>query len=708
MEHRSVALLVTITSLGGLLLGLVLAWATLPWLNQSQVYPAIFSAALLLFGIGFVLNPLLKNYLTVPKSLAEEIQIIMTANPAHRVPTEGQSGMKDIVVAINAFANHHQEILESQAAQIEQSQLNLEDEKNRLAILISELTNGVVVCNAKGRILLYNNQARQLLEHVANDQAGGLAKAGSFVGLGRSIFGLIDRDAIIYTLDTLEHQRSTNNPDQTAQFVVTTSGKQLVRVRLTPVFTQQETMSGFILNLEDVTRQNETSDRQYNLLHGLTQNSRASIAHIETTIEAMKQTPPNDEAQHKRLQQAIYQETANLNTKLEEANTKYIAGLSLFDWRMEDIQGSDLLWAIQHAIEKQLGHACLTESLVEEVWLRVDSFSIVLIMAHIMERLHHSYGVDTFTLSLTPLEQLAALDLVWTDSKADMAVLRSWQDEPQSSSFSAVPVTIKQVTEAHNGDVAWQNDPSCNRIYFQLLLPISQPKSTQPIPIPVTSVSRPEFYDFDLFQQVEPTPELDQCPLLELTYTLFDTETTGLYPSQGDEIISIGAVRVVNGRLLHQEVFDHLVNPKRPMSSTSIEITGISPDMLEGQPSIEQVLPEFFEFARDTVLVAHNAAFDMRFLQLKEKVTGVKFTNPVLDTLLLSAVVHPHHNDHNLEIIAERLGINVMGRHTSLGDAMVTGEVFLKLISILAKRGIITLAQARQVARQTYLARISY
>jgi DNA polymerase-3 subunit epsilon len=98
----------------------------------------------------------------------------------------------------------------------------------------------------------------------------------------------------------------------------------------------------------------------------------------------------------------------------------------------------------------------------------------------------------------------------------------------------------------------------------------------------------------------------------------------------------------------------------------------------------------------------------MRMLQLKEAQTGLKFTNPVLDTLLLSAVIHPTQKDHSLEAIAERLGINITGRHTSLGDAILTGEIFLKQISLLADQGIITFGEARRAAEKTFHTRINY
>src|SRR6185503_13285431 len=196
--------------------------------------------------------------------------------------------------------------------------------------------------------------------------------------------------------------------------------------------------------------------------------------------------------------------------------------------------------------------------------------------------------------------------------------------------------------------------------------------------------------------------------LAELSYTVFDTETTGVEPSAGDKIISIGAVRIVNGRLLKNETYERLVNPMRSVPRESFRIHGISALALQGQPKLREVLPEFHRFCEDTVLVGHNAAFDMRFLELAEAESGVRFAQPVLDTLLLSAVVHPTLEDHSLEAIAERLGVAVVGRHTALGDALVTSEIFLKLLALLAERGVATLGQALDASRETYYVRLQY
>jgi DNA polymerase-3 subunit epsilon len=203
-------------------------------------------------------------------------------------------------------------------------------------------------------------------------------------------------------------------------------------------------------------------------------------------------------------------------------------------------------------------------------------------------------------------------------------------------------------------------------------------------------------------------PGFEENRLLnELTYTVFDTETTGLNPKE-DEIISIGALRIVNGRLLKEESFDRLVNPYRSIPNESIKYHGIQAEMLEGQPDINVTLPNFYNFAKDTVLIGHNAAFDMKMLQVKEQTTGISFKNPVLDTLLLSAVINPAQTNHNLEAIAKRLGIRIIGRHTALGDALTTGELFLKMVPLLEAKNVFTLKQAIEASKKTYYARLKY
>lgn len=189
---------------------------------------------------------------------------------------------------------------------------------------------------------------------------------------------------------------------------------------------------------------------------------------------------------------------------------------------------------------------------------------------------------------------------------------------------------------------------------------------------------------------------------------MLDTETTGLDPAGGDEIIQIGAARIVNGRIVAGEGIDELVDPGRSIPEAGIPIHGIRPEMVRGRPRIGDVLPRLAAFAADTVIVGHNVAFDMRFLALKEAATGIAFRHPVLDTLLLASLVMPYEEDHGLERLADRLGLVVTARHTAFGDAVTTAEIFLRLLPLLADRGITTLGEARAASAGSPYARLRY
>ncbi|MGH8430589.1 MAG: exonuclease domain-containing protein [Solimonas sp.] len=686
-------------------------WASLKPEEQAQVARilaahlelAIFVGLLLLAVLGILLHELFMPYLEVPRRLSEAIEVISAANPAHRAKVAGPAELEQLARRVNALADRYQKETIEVDSRVAEATAGVERQKNRLAALMSQLSECVVVCNRDGLILLYNERARLLLDRGA---AGATPAAGR-VGLGRSLFGLLDRNLIAHALEQVQGRLGRGEAAPVTSFVATTPSDQLVRVQLAPVVERigAREISGFVLTLSDIQASIEAGTRVEALLQGLTEGTRAALASIRAAVETMMAYPKMEPPEREQFTCIVREEAERLTARLEETVAAYAGQLKL-RWHLEPMLGADLVTMLRHALQRDEGLDAAAVTAEETIWLQVDSFALVQLFRYLARRLRDECGVGSVELRLGLVERHTQLDLAWSGRALDVETALAWEIEPLSAGGIPSPLTLRDIVARHGGEFWYRANDARQRAHFRLMLPLAEAARAQIVLAPTEE--RPEYYDFDLFERAAPDAALDERPLAELSYTVFDTETTGLEPSAGDEIISIGAARIVNGRLLRHETFEQLVDPRRPLSRKSIEIHGIEQAMLRGQPGIEEVLPAFHRFCEATVLVAHNAAFDMRFLQLKETRTGLRFDQPVLDTLLLSAVLHPNLNAHRLEAIAERLGVNLIGRHNALGDAFATGEVFLKMLPLLAREGIVTLRQAREASQKSYYARIRY
>ena len=644
--------------------------------------------------------------------IAEAIGLIVSGNPAHRVTPQGTPELRAIAEATNELAALRARLLADAQVSIAEAKARIEEEKNRFAALVSELDQSVLVCNRDGRILLYNAAVSALL--VSSSQPDGMPA----LGLGRSVFGLIDRSLILHAVEAIETRR-VRGEHESAHFVTASADGRLLRVQVAPVFaggsdpsavsgkvtSAARAMTGFVLLLADVTETIESDARSVALFQDLVEATRAAIASIRVAIEALIEHPDLDAPRRDRFTSIVQDEAVRLSAHLDRLSADVSERLRR-RWPLEEMRGVDLLSLVSRRIERRNGVTPRMESIDSNLWLRVDSFTLAQALSSLVERLRAEFSVREVRFRLHAGDTHAQLDVAWDGVPMSSEIAFTWQNDAFTLGGEDSPLSLAQVMERHGGEAWYQRDAPSQTNYFRLLLPLASEHAASRVR--QWRPSRPEFYDFDLFHHSNATDALDARRLSELSYTVFDTETTGLDPVNGDEIISIGATRIVNGRLLQAETFESLVDPHRAISRASIEVHGITPDLLVGQPTIGQVLPRFWRFAEDTVLVGHNAAFDMRFLQLKEADTGVKFQQPVLDTLLLAAVVHPSEESQALEAVAGRLGIPVIGRHTALGDALATAEVFLRLVPLLAARGIQTLGQARAASEKTFFARLKY
>lgn len=174
------------------------------------------------------------------------------------------------------------------------------------------------------------------------------------------------------------------------------------------------------------------------------------------------------------------------------------------------------------------------------------------------------------------------------------------------------------------------------------------------------------------------------------TCVVFDIETTGFGPVN-DKIIEIGAVKVVEGKITDK--YSTFINPDVPIPYHITQLTSITDEMVLDAPKIETVLPEFLEFCKGAVLVAHNASFDVGFINKKAEFLGIETDFTVVDTVGMARLLLPHLNRFKLNVVAKELGISLENHHRAVDDAGATAEIFVKFIDMLDQKGVKTLQE---------------
>ena len=184
---------------------------------------------------------------------------------------------------------------------------------------------------------------------------------------------------------------------------------------------------------------------------------------------------------------------------------------------------------------------------------------------------------------------------------------------------------------------------------------------------------------------------------LDGTYVVFDLETTGFSPIR-DKIIEIGAVKVENGKITDK--FSTFVNPGVPIPFEITRLTSITDQMVMDSPGIETVLPQFLEFVGDAVLVAHNASFDVGFIEQNMRYQNLMPDFTSVDTVALARMLLPTLSKFKLNVVANALNISLENHHRAVDDAGATAEIFVKFVEMLYDRGIYDLTKLNHLGSQ--------
>lgn len=540
----------------------------------------------------------------------------------------------------------------------------IEEQKRRLEAILLDLSEGVIVCGRDHQVLLFNQSAVDLVD------------APHALGLGRPVGEVLSREPLVHHLERLE-RRPVARPER---FVCgTTGGRRLLHASMALLAGPGATASGYVLSLSDASGDLDRAARLDRLLRTGIERQSGMLAALRAAVETLADVPELSAEERRAFERVLMEESV----RLSEQNVGLAAALDELgghSWPMAEIGTADLFALLARRMAVAAPPAAIIPAGVPD-WVYADSLSLVDLLEHLATLLARELGVDRITAAVARAHGRVSLDLIWSGTPIAAGVLDSWLDIPFVGGNAA---DARAVLERHGTD-CWSQAAGHGEALIRIPLPsAAEPDTTARR----TRQMRPEFYDFDLANRPAVTDALRERRLRELSFVVFDVETTGLELSKGDEVVQIGAVRVVNGRVLPMETFDRLVNPGRAIPEASTRFHGVTDAAVRDKPPLAIVLPQFHRFADDAVLVAHNAAFDMTAIGRGAASCGIAFDNPVLDTLLISAWLDPDEGDHSLDGIAERLGIEITARHTALGDSLTAAAVLVRQFERLEQRGI--------------------
>ena len=626
---------------------LVIAGLTIGYLRLGEAHALdafVIAGLVAIFAIGGLTTwiwVLFDEHVARPvERLAADLRARAHSDVEQGIDPEVARYLGDLAPAADAVAANLTETRNAMALAVGRETARLTAEKTRLTALLAEVPDGVLFCTPHHTIALYNGHCRDIL---------GESEA---LGLDRPVAGLLRMGPITQAYERL----AAGGGDTGADILVTTrTGARLLeaRIRLLRLEGQETEGAGYVLTLRDVTANLEVQAERAYLLNHL-------LERVDATLPAL----PEGEA--KSALAALAAETA---ARKAATDTKW--------WPMEALTAEDLGAGLAARLERKdvaLGHD------LGQTRLRCDGFAITRMLERLALDWANAGATGLFLTLASEGSEAAVLSLEAAGAAPADTQLDGWLATPLSpglSGFAASDVLLS------HGTRLGVEPAGPGRHALRLSLPLAETRAAGP--------TRVVLYDFDLLNAEVPD-DLAAAALGSLPFVIFDTETTGLNP-QVDEVCQIAAVRVVNGRIVEGETFDMLVNPGRRIPPASTEVHHITDDMVADAPPVDEALRRFHAFAEGSVLIAHNAPFDMSFLRRRESQLGRRFDQPILDTVLCSAILYGQSADHTLDALCERLHIRIpeAARHTAIGDAIGTADAFRKMIPMLEAAELSTL-----------------
>ncbi|MGZ5405706.1 MAG: PAS domain-containing protein, partial [Nocardioides sp.] len=428
--------------LAGVALSL-LAWSSLTAperdalsdIMSDQAAALLLCTALVIAGLVALVVRLVGRYTSTVRRLTADTRLLLEANPDHRVDRSGPRELMELAAAVDALAERRRVAEREVATQIAEAQVGLEQERNRLAILMAELAVAVLVCNVDGQILLYNAAARSVLD---DDTA---------VGLGRSVFGIVDRELLEHAVARIHAAPESGHGSSHA--VTTVHGGRLLQVQVASALGHDGEVTGYVLLFEDLTQRMTDSSRRDDLLREFTEVTRASLGSIQAAIETVIDYPEMEAEELQQFVGIVLDESRRLGRHVEVWAAESAAHLPA-DWLLSEISVADLLSVVAAAIEPEDVVNVSVRPTADALWVKADSHALARTVAHLVGRLRERVGLEAITLSVTRAGGHAQLEATWSGRAPEPDEFQAWLDEPLTGGAAPNP---REVVARHGGEV---------------------------------------------------------------------------------------------------------------------------------------------------------------------------------------------------------------------------------------------------------------
>jgi DNA polymerase-3 subunit epsilon len=614
-------------------------------------------------------------------------EIVSRINLNHRIQIDTDDELEELAREFNHMAENLSKVYgELEERVIEATRIALEEQK-RLATVLRTMVDGVVVANESAEIILMNPRARITLDN------------GFTSGIGAPLSRIFPSDRLNFHVKRLR-LRWEQGLETVEDLIFPLRDGKLLKGSLSIVPGPAGELAGYLLVFRDLRDHSALGDYFAETLREMPQQLRGAVATSRSLVETLRKHRDMPAEKQQAFLTALADEMLRLSERVavmeESSNAARTSRWPDIASNPRELFDEALLLTPDISVVRD-------DNDIQIPLIQVEPFSWVASLRSVIQWMEKKKTGQQVVEAKLMVEEGAVVTTIRINGafEGSQAELESLEVCPVGEE----PLNLGDSVRRNRGELWIRSSPD----FFEVRMALLQTAAVSEVFRSNGLIeNEPEFYDFDLFLPrpvVEREDQL-QADLSELEYVVFDTETTGMRLSQGDKVVSISGVRIRRGRVQNTDTFHTLVNPGRSIPQESVAFHNIEDHMVAGAPSMNEVYPKFAEYVGDSVLVAHNAAFDMKCLQIAAAEAGLPvIDNPVLDTLMLSYALHNETEGHSLEAMAERLGITIEGRHSSMGDARATAQIFLRLLMLLPGRGVKTLADAKGFCDQHLLMR---